>query len=175
MSDINETMYTLGQLARAVYPKGDIPPTMLDALLTRPATGLGMLVKSPPARAMRRAYDKHGDYDKLVASLPADISRGPVPVADQGHFWIGWYRYIAALDHAGKWGPDQLIRAGNLLYGDRWQSDLARDLGVADRTVRAWVAGERKPAAGVWADIAALLRQRSNKWLAMLQEIDTPV
>ncbi|MCT8309197.1 hypothetical protein RMA73_00080 (plasmid) [Xanthomonas translucens pv. translucens] len=173
MTSTDKIMYTLGQLARAVYPKGEIPPAMLNALLTRPAIGLGMLSKSPPARAQRRTYDKHVDYDKLVASLPADITAGPVPVADQGHFWLGWYHYLAALDRAGKWGPDQLIRAGKLLYGDRWQSELARDLGVADRTVRAWVSGARKPVAGVWADIAALLRQRSNEGLAMLQELDS--
>lgn len=27
---------------------------------------------------------------------------------------------------------------GEALYGPRWQSDLARDLGVTDRTMRRW-------------------------------------
>lgn len=36
----------------------------------------------------------------------------------------------------------KLLRdAGEALYGPRWQSDLARDLHVADRTMRRWLAG----------------------------------
>lgn len=173
MTTTAATMYTLGQLARAVYPAGDIPEKTLDALLTRPVTGLGMLAKSTPARVMRRTYGMHGDYDKLVAALPADLGNGPVPVADQGPFWTGWYHYMTALDRAGKWGSEQLARAGMLLYGERWQSDLARAIGVSDRSVRGWVAGERKPPAGVWADIASLLRQRQQEGVALLRELDS--
>lgn len=68
---------------------------------------------------------------------------------------------------------DRLRRAGELLYGDRWQSDLARATGVADRTVRAWAAGERRIPPGVWTDIAGLLRQRQQDGLALLQELDS--
>lgn len=36
----------------------------------------------------------------------------------------------------------RLLRdVGEALYGPRWQSDLARDLHVADRTMRRWLAG----------------------------------
>lgn len=70
---------------------------------------------------------------------------------------------------------DRLRRAGELLYGDRWQSDLARSMGVAGRTVRAWVAGERRIPPGVWADIVALLRQRQQDISALLQQIDEGV
>ena len=37
--------------------------------------------------------------------------------------------------------PLELERIGRLLYGDHWQSALARDLAVSDRTVRRWLAG----------------------------------
>lgn len=37
---------------------------------------------------------------------------------------------------------DDLRAAGELLYGPRWQTALARDLNVADRTVRRWAAGK---------------------------------
>lgn len=66
---------------------------------------------------------------------------------------------------------DRLRRCGEALYGDRWQSDLARALGVGDRRVREWVAGERRMPPGAWADIAALLRQRSQEGLALLREL----
>ena len=36
-----------------------------------------------------------------------------------------------------------LSAAGQALYGDRWQTPMARLLGVSDRTVRRWVAGQR--------------------------------
>ena len=39
--------------------------------------------------------------------------------------------------------PALLREAGEALYGPLWQSELARALGVADRTVRRWIAGER--------------------------------
>ena len=55
-----------------------------------------------------------------------------------------------------------LRAAGAVLYGPAWQSELARKLGVADRTVRYWVAGERPIPAGVWADIARLLEKHGD-------------
>jgi hypothetical protein len=39
--------------------------------------------------------------------------------------------------------PDLLSLYGTLLLGDRWQRPLARLLGVDDRLVRRWAAGER--------------------------------
>ena len=35
-----------------------------------------------------------------------------------------------------------LAEIGEALYGERWQTALAHELGVADRTVRRWVAGD---------------------------------
>jgi hypothetical protein len=39
--------------------------------------------------------------------------------------------------------PDMLRRSGEVLYGDRWQTPLSRDLGVTDRTIRNWAAGRQ--------------------------------
>lgn len=66
---------------------------------------------------------------------------------------------------------ERLARIGESLYGPRWQSDLARDLGVADRTVRAWVAGERRPAVGVWADLARIMHERRERLSALLDDL----
>jgi len=35
--------------------------------------------------------------------------------------------------------PDRFAETGRALYGDKWQSDTARSLGVNDRTVRRWL------------------------------------
>lgn len=67
---------------------------------------------------------------------------------------------------------DLLERCGRHLYGDRWQSELARALGVNDRRVRSWMAGDYRPPAGVWADIAKMIRERRAEGASLLQEFD---
>ena len=56
-----------------------------------------------------------------------------------------------------------LTRAGEALYGARWQSDLARALGVGPRRVREWIASERSIPPGIWDEIDALLIERQNE------------
>lgn len=53
-----------------------------------------------------------------------------------------------------------LREAGRALYGERWQTDLARDLKVSDRTVRRWDAETHAMPAGLWADLRTLLKVR---------------
>jgi len=38
--------------------------------------------------------------------------------------------------------PEKLAARGRALYGEWWQTPLASDLGISDRTIRRWVAGE---------------------------------
>jgi len=66
----------------------------------------------------------------------------------------------------------RLRRCGEALYGSRWQSDLARALGVGDRRVREWAAGERRTPSGVWTGIASLLQQRQADVSELLRELD---
>ncbi len=60
--------------------------------------------------------------------------------------------------------PDELADIGRALYGERWQTALAADLGVADRTMRRWVSEESAIPLGIVRDVRALL-------VARLQEI----
>lgn len=53
-----------------------------------------------------------------------------------------------------------LVAAGEALYGPRWQSDLARDLGVSDRTMRRWVAGANATPPGLVDDLRRLVQER---------------
>lgn len=56
-----------------------------------------------------------------------------------------------------------LIKCGLALYGVRWQTDLARDLGLSDgRRVRQWLSGDRPIPDGVWKDIERLLTDRKS-------------
>lgn len=54
-----------------------------------------------------------------------------------------------------------LAECGEALYGPRWQSELARDLAVSDRTVRRWVAGTSEVPAGLWVDLLRLTQERA--------------
>lgn len=56
--------------------------------------------------------------------------------------------------------PDLLREAGEALYGARWQSDLARALGVTDRTMRRWLAGAFAVPERIGSEIRALLKAR---------------
>jgi hypothetical protein len=58
--------------------------------------------------------------------------------------------------------PDELATAGRALYGERWQTSLAHDLHVSDRTLRRWVTGEFPIPAGVVTELRSVLEERLN-------------
>jgi hypothetical protein len=67
-----------------------------------------------------------------------------------------------------------LIKVGQALYGERWQTDLTTALGVADaRRMRQWVAGDRPIPKGVWKDLRALLESRNSDIILLLNEFET--
>lgn len=55
-----------------------------------------------------------------------------------------------------------LSECGEALYGSRWQTDLARDLGVSDRTVRRWAAGTQEMPQSAHADLLRLTQERAS-------------
>lgn len=50
---------------------------------------------------------------------------------------------------------------GEALYGPRWQSDLARDLDVSDRTMRRWLSGADDLPPGVAMDLWRICLERA--------------
>jgi hypothetical protein len=68
-------------------------------------------------------------------------------------------------------GQSLLQRAGEALYGPRWQSELARDLAVSDRTMRRWVAGDGAPSPGVYLDLLRLTQERAQALDALAAEL----
>lgn len=57
--------------------------------------------------------------------------------------------------------PEQLRLAGNLLYGNQWQTDLAHAIDVDSRRVRDWLQERRPIPIGVKNEIIELLKQKS--------------
>lgn len=66
-----------------------------------------------------------------------------------------------------------LIDCGLALYGPQWQSALARDLGVSDRTIRRWVAGQFPVPVGVRADLVTLLKERGVMLDALAERLSS--
>ncbi len=65
---------------------------------------------------------------------------------------------------------DLLIDVGVALYGAQWQTQLADALGVADRTVRRWIAGQSIPE-GVRADLRALVHDRRGELATLAKRL----
>ena len=68
--------------------------------------------------------------------------------------------------------PDMLADVGRALHGERWQTALAHDLEVADRTVRRWIAGDTAPPPGVWRDLIALVEAWRMALARLLERLD---
>ncbi|PLD64772.1 hypothetical protein [Klebsiella pneumoniae] len=65
-----------------------------------------------------------------------------------------------------------LISAGQLLFGERWQTELARALGLSDgRRIRQWLSGDRPIPVGIWDDLRELLEDRSSKMELIVKQI----
>lgn len=67
--------------------------------------------------------------------------------------------------------PTLLCKAGEALYGARWQSDLARDLGVADRTMRRWAAGEFSIPDAVSGELRGILKAKGIAMAAVRRKL----
>lgn len=68
---------------------------------------------------------------------------------------------------------EQLAQAGRLLYGDQWQSNMARDLNIDSRRIRQWVSGERSVSDWVLVEIQALLDKKQfniNQFLSTINK-----
>ncbi len=57
---------------------------------------------------------------------------------------------------------EELEQAGRLLYGDQWQSNLARDLGIDSRRIRQWLTGDRPISDWLEGDVIKLLTQNQE-------------
>jgi plasmid maintenance system antidote protein VapI len=63
--------------------------------------------------------------------------------------------------------PAELETIGRALYGERWQSSLARALKVAPRTMRRWAAGKSRMPEAIGADLAKLVDVRQQALMSL--------
>lgn len=64
-----------------------------------------------------------------------------------------------------------LVAAGRALYGERWQTPVARDLGTTYRTVRNWLAGCHPTPVDLEPRLRRLLIARGSEIEALLVSI----
>lgn len=70
--------------------------------------------------------------------------------------------------------PDLLRECGEALYGPLWQSALARDLAVSDRTMRRWAAGEFNIPPTIANELYDLLLIRGKEIEAVMEKFMLP-
>src|SRR5438046_1066288 len=67
---------------------------------------------------------------------------------------------------------DLLERVGKTLYGDRWQTQMAKALGISDRTVRRWVLFESSIPWSFLADkLPSIFTARTEELRSVLKEL----
>lgn len=64
-----------------------------------------------------------------------------------------------------------LVECGQALYGRQWQSALARDLGVHDRTMRRWASASADVPARIGAELLELVQQRGDALAALAHKL----
>jgi hypothetical protein len=67
---------------------------------------------------------------------------------------------------------EMLARVGTALYGPKWQTDLAADLGVNDRTMRYWATGQRAIPDRIASELLALVTARGAELAAVAAELE---
>ncbi len=69
--------------------------------------------------------------------------------------------------------PNEIIVAGQLLYGPHWQCALARNVGVTDRSVRRWVKGKSKIKPATEEKIKILMARHANFMRIILSNLES--
>lgn len=168
-----DPLYRLGRIASVIeyacYPgHARIPEAMLDVILARPLAGLAQVTRwlDHNARSPEVAADAHDAIGHLLQDVEIPAQTGSID--EQGPYWTGYYHQRAGMRRQ-RLSPEMLRAAGEALYGQQWQTDLARGLGVDSRRVRQWLTA----AAPKWvvAEVYALLRTKSRETAAVADSL----
>ena len=71
------------------------------------------------------------------------------------------------------YGPAELEKCGSLLYGDRWQTEMAKNLGFANsRIIRYWLTRERHIPSYIWKKLVGLIKEKQTALDKLLEDFD---
>ncbi|MGP5631343.1 MULTISPECIES: hypothetical protein [Psychrobacter] len=68
---------------------------------------------------------------------------------------------------------EQLEQSGQLLYGDQWQSNLARELSIDSRRVRQWLSGTTPVSPWVGGEILQLLKNNQSQINQFIEKMES--
>jgi DNA-binding XRE family transcriptional regulator len=67
---------------------------------------------------------------------------------------------------------DNLItRTGKALFGDNWQAQMSREIGVHKQTVQDWRQGKQNPRPGVYVDLMRIAVERQAELDDIVEEL----
>ncbi|MFG1370673.1 type I-C CRISPR-associated protein Cas8c/Csd1 [Xanthobacter oligotrophicus] len=171
--DNTSPMYRLGRvwaLAEAYAEQaGGLSSSILDVALVQPLDGLALLQRELAAKIKGDGVGSLEDGIAQILDGAQDLPAGPLPMEEQGPFWLGYYHQRAG--QRLRLTAGDLRRAGEALYGEQWQSDLSRALSLSStRRVREWIERGGPP---VWvrAEVYALLRAKSRETEAIAKAL----
>jgi hypothetical protein len=65
-----------------------------------------------------------------------------------------------------------ILAIGPALFGAQWKRDLARAIGVTDRTVNRWALKGIEPRSRVWLDLLAFMRERHAQLGKLIEAVE---
>lgn len=68
---------------------------------------------------------------------------------------------------------EEFIKIGNILYGDIWQSQFAKELGISLRSVQYWVSGGRSITSEMQGKIIEIAYSKVGRMRGFLIELET--
>ncbi len=118
---------------------------------------------------LRRLY--HGDTFGTPQEHAARMARAD----DLGRGYRDALAGVEPTTAAAGSNTELLVACGEALYGPQWQTPMARDLEVADRTVRRWVAGSSPVPAGLHTDLLRLIKGRAEDLACMAERLKAEI
>jgi len=70
---------------------------------------------------------------------------------------------------------DLIHAVGRALFGETYQREFSRAIGVNRRTLSRWTTGAAEPRPGVWADLLRLVEDRQRELAQLIEAIDERV
>lgn len=165
----SEQMYIFGKITAVAEQYGDFTPAIFDKFVSSPLATLGIIKNREEWKAAMRNDGE--ELAALFAKIPADIAdpKGGVKIEEQGSFWIGYYHRKHLNSIKGELTPEYLAEAGELLFGEHWQTPMAEALGLSDTArIRQWLSKGNIPV-GIWSEIDHMLRRKESRISALLE------
>ena len=119
----------------------NVPHELLDLVFNDPSSVCTHVRKHPDF--IRAPNKKQASVLLERASRVFSIKQGKMSKRQICYFWRGLFASKEDTSAIAGYGAEELRRIGEKLFGERWQTSLANEIGCNVRQIRQWLAGER--------------------------------